>query len=135
MLKIDLKVDIPGRPLPMMTGILSCLLLEIAVFLQDRFRGRYQKDVSVQTNRLYAANLRARKAAQKPAMTALQHVRRLRCCHQHRPWNLRRWRHIVFSDDDDESCFCLRKFDGREKFGGDVENGLLSIDTSYSIWR
>lgn len=82
--------------------------------LQARFAGRYGRRLCVQTirNRLHAANMRARKAARKPAMTALHRQTRLRWCRQHRPWNLNMWRNVMFSD---ESRFCLRKLDARVK--------------------
>lgn len=82
--------------------------------LQARFAGRYGRRISDQTvrKRLHAANLRARKPAKKPAMTALHRQNRMRWCRQHRPWNLNMWRNVMFSD---ESRFCLRKLDGRVK--------------------
>ena len=85
-----------------------------ATILQDRFRVRFRRDFSVQTirNRLHAVNLQARMAARKPTMTALHQVHLLCWCCQHRPWNLRSWRNVVFSD---ESRFCLLDLDVRVK--------------------
>ena len=85
-----------------------------ATILQDRFRVRFRRDFSVQTirNRLHAVNLQARMAARKPTMTALHQVHLLCWCRQHRPWNLRSWRNVVFSD---ESRFCLLDLDVRVK--------------------
>ncbi len=82
--------------------------------LQARFAGRYQRQVSDQLvrRRLHESNLRARKPAKKPAMTALHRQARLRFCRQHRRWNLNMWEKVMFSD---ESRFCLRKLDGRVK--------------------
>jgi len=61
--------------------------------LQARFARRYDTWVSDQTirNRLHAANLHARKAARKPAMTALQRRARFRWCQQHVRWNRIMW--------------------------------------------
>ena len=80
--------------------------------LQRRYRHRYGTDLSAQAirNRLHAARLKARRPARKPAMTYLHRQARLRWCRQHRPWNLNRWRNVMFSD---EARFCLKKVDGR----------------------
>ena len=85
-----------------------------ATDLQARYARRYGRRVSDQLirNRLHAANLRARKPAKKPKMTALHRLARLRFCRQHRQWNLNQWRNVMFSD---ESRFCLRSLDGRVK--------------------
>jgi len=80
--------------------------------LQRRYRHRYGTDLSAQAirNRLHAARLKARRPARKPAMTYLHRQAGLRWCRQHRPWNLKRWRNVMFSD---EARFCLKKVDGR----------------------
>ena len=82
--------------------------------LRDRFARRFGRRLSDQTirNRLHATNLRARKAARKPAMTALHRIARMRWCRQHLRWNREMWQSVLFSD---ESRFCLRKLDGRIK--------------------
>ena len=75
---------------------------------------RFNTRVSDQTvrNCLHAANLWARKAAKKPAMTVRQKQERLRWCRDHLRWIRREWGMVMFSD---ESRFCLRKVDGRVK--------------------
>lgn len=82
--------------------------------IQGRIAGQHGRRISDQTirNRLHAANLKARKPAKKPAMTALQRATRLRWCRQHRTWTQQMWRRVLFSD---ESRFCLRKVDGRAR--------------------
>ncbi|CAH1256352.1 BCAN [Branchiostoma lanceolatum] len=81
--------------------------------LQTRFSDRYRRRISRQTirNRLHSANLRARKAARRPALTEAHRQARLRWCRRHRNWN-REWRNVMFSD---ESRFNLRQLDGRVK--------------------
>ena len=61
---------------------------------------------------LHTTNLRARKAARKPAMTAFHRHARMRWCREHLRWNQEMWQSGLFSN---ELRFCLRKLDGRIK--------------------
>ena len=80
--------------------------------IQARVTARYGRRISYQTirRRLHAGQLRSRRAARKPLVTVLHRTNRLRWCRQHRPWNLARWRSVMFSD---ESRFCLKHNDAR----------------------
>ena len=63
-------------------------------------------------NRLLAAEYRARRPARRPRLTL---VLRRRCSEwdqRHRVWNLRQWRHCIFSD---ESRFAIYQTDGRAR--------------------
>lgn len=70
--------------------------------------------VSDQTirRRLHARGLKARTPAKKPFLRDNHRHQRLAWCRQHRHWNVQQWRNVLFTD---ESRFCLRKGDGREK--------------------
>lgn len=83
-----------------------------ATDIQNKLHRVYGVRLSDQTirNRLHAAGLRARIPVKRPAMSALNRVRRLRWCRQHRRWNFHDWGNVLFSD---ESRFCLKKVDGR----------------------
>lgn len=82
--------------------------------MQSRVWARDGRRISCDTiwRRLHQANLKARKAARKPLMTALHRRNRLRWCRDHRTWNFNQWTSVMFSD---ESRFALRKNDGRVK--------------------
>ena len=80
--------------------------------IQTRVTARYGRRISYQTirRRLHAGQLRSRRAARKLLVTVLHRTNRLRWCRQNRPWNLARWRSVMFSD---ESRFCLKNNDAR----------------------
>lgn len=62
--------------------------------------------------RLHEANLRARRPATGPELLREHRTNRLLFARQHINWNRQDWRQVLFSD---ESRFCLRSPDGRER--------------------
>ncbi len=85
-----------------------------AVRLNTDFQMATAVRISSQTvrNRLHAANLRARRPAVRPKLTARHRAARLLWARQHVNWQLRHWTSVLFTD---ESRFCVDFHDGRRR--------------------
>lgn len=62
--------------------------------------------------RLEEANLHCRRPATGPDLTPQHRTARLHYARQHRDWTMQQWECVLFTD---ESRFCLRSPDGRER--------------------
>lgn len=92
--------------------------------LRDRFRtatqtaretpGRHQPRISANTvrRRLRSRDLHARRPVRGMVLTAERRQNRARWARQHRPWTLRDWNNVLFTD---ESRFCQSRADGRQR--------------------
>lgn len=80
--------------------------------LRDEWHRLINSRVSRPTvnSRLLSRGLRARRPAKKPLMTRDRKQRRLEWVQQHQNFQLRHWRHVLFSD---ESRILLHRVDGR----------------------
>ena len=80
--------------------------------INSMFRQATGRVISSQTirRRLHASNLRARRRATHPRLTAEQRACRYRWAREHSLWNFQNWRHCLFTD---ESRFRLYTSDGR----------------------
>ena len=125
-----------------------------AVALNRDFHNTHGINMSNQTcrNRLHEANLRARRPATRPILTADHRVRRLDFASEHANWQIRHLRSVLFTD---ESKFCVDFNDGRrrvwrqknerfsdccvaehDRFGGGsvMVWGGISIEGSTELW-
>lgn len=85
-----------------------------AVELRNRLQHVRNVNVSERTirRRLNAANLVSRRPATGPELQRRHRVTRLRFAREHEHWNENDWGRVLFTD---ESRFCLRSPDGRER--------------------
>ena len=91
--------------------------------LRDRFRtavttaretrGRRNQRISVSTvqRRLYASNLRSRRALRGPILKAVHRRNRRRWAEEHKQWRLAEWHEVLFSD---ETKICVDRPDRRQ---------------------
>lgn len=113
----------PGSGRNRATSALDDRFIRVSV-LRDRhtsavvIRNELQRVRQVAVNeitvrrRLNEVNLRARRPATGPELLRQHRVNRLLFSQEHINWNLQEWRQVLFSD---ESRFCLRSPDGRER--------------------
>ena len=82
--------------------------------LQEDLRRATGVRVSDQTvrNRLHGAGLRARRPLRAVPLTAAHRAARLQFAQDHRNWQLRHWRPVLFTD---ESRYTLSSCDGRDR--------------------
>ena len=80
--------------------------MSTARVLEIDFRRATTVHLSDQTvrNRLHEDDMRARRPARGPILTAQHRVQRLNFAHEHQNWQLRHWRPVLFTD---ESRFTL----------------------------
>ena len=85
-----------------------------ATILRSRFRNATNTNISTQTvrRRLREQNLRARRPAVRPRLTAAHRVRRLAWARQHVTWTRDQWARVLFTD---ESRFTRSFHDGRNR--------------------
>jgi transposase len=85
-----------------------------AVMIRNRLQEVRQVNVSERTvrRRLAEGNLGSYKPAKGPKLTQNHRRLRLEFARQHQDWTVNHWRRVLFSD---ESRFCVRSPDGREK--------------------
>ena len=83
-----------------------------ALRLRMQMTRRFERRMSVRTirRRLLAAGYWSRRPARCPRLTLEHRRRRREWGRRHRVWDLRQWRHCIFSD---ESRFSLYHSDGR----------------------
>ena len=82
--------------------------------LQEDLRRATGVHVSDQTvrNRLHEAGLRSQRPLHAVPLTAAHHAARLQFAQDHRNWQLRHWRPVLFTD---ESRYTLSSCDGRDR--------------------